>query len=91
MFCYRINFERKNAATGQPVWVIFECQIADLETFVATLNEGKLVIGRSMFVKSKKDNDGPFYEVTSEQVLAIGKSGVSTIEPVTQRVIRYVE
>lgn len=90
MNVYRITTERRNQQ-GQPIRMLFECTVPDLETFVATLNEGKLVLGNMLWTKRGRDEDGPLFEIVDAKPLALGKGGVAGLEAITERVVRYVD
>lgn len=87
---YKIWTERRNA-NGEPIFLHFECDVPTIEQFVHALNDGKLILGAQLWVRSAKDDDGSCLEIIRRKVIAIGKAAVASVEIPRDRFVSFEE
>lgn len=87
-YSYRLVLAAVDKA-GRNRWMLFNCSIETLEEFIATLNEGKMVMGYALWTKTGSDDDGPYYEIKDAKPVAIGKGGILEVTIPTARIVRF--
>lgn len=84
-YVYHVETTSKNPKTGGAIFLNFECRYPTLDLLIATLNDGEIVSGSTLFTRRIATR---LYEIVERRPTGLGKDGVAFIQMPT---VRFVE